>query len=35
VIFGDGMYEDFVEFNSGAIANISVAPHQVKLVSNA
>ena len=32
VIFSDGIEEDFLEFNSGTIARIGVAPHRATLV---
>ncbi len=34
IIFSDGIVDDAIEFNSGSIANISVAKVQGKLVSN-
>jgi hypothetical protein len=34
IIFSDGIVEDAIEFNSGAIVNIAVAKIQGKLVSN-
>lgn len=32
VIFSDGIENDFLEFNSGTIAEISIAPQRSKLV---
>jgi hypothetical protein len=34
IIFSDGIVDDSIEFNSGVIANISVASIQGRLVSN-
>lgn len=32
VIFSDGMEQDFLQFNSGSVATIGIAPHQGQLV---
>ena len=33
VIFSDGVESDFLNFNSGSIANIGIAKEQAKLVT--
>jgi hypothetical protein len=33
VIFSDGLESDFLEFNSGTIARISVSPQRANLVA--
>lgn len=33
IIFSDGMYEDCVEFNAGAIASFTLAKHRARLVT--